>query len=138
MFRMRRRNINKLIIIIYVVDLSTFNESSSSIYNDDLNLFEKERHAHVQTFSLNLFFIFLFSISLVNFSLSCFKYNDYDSNVNMIEKMKHDTKITAKNFSHEKTEHDTRIIAKDFNYEKTKHDTRIFAKDFSHSQKYEF
>ena len=116
MSRMRRRNIDKLIIIIYVVDLSTFNEFFSSIYNDDLNLFEKERHAHVQAFSLNSSFIFLSLISLVSFSLSCFKYDDYDSNVNIIEKTKHDTKIIAKNFSHEKMKHDTKIIAKGFSH----------------------
>ena len=96
MFRMRRPNIDKLIIIIYVVDLTIFNEFSSSIYNDDLNLFEKEKHAHVQIFSFNLFFIFLSSILFVSFSLLCFKYDDYDSNINMIKKTKHDMKIIAK------------------------------------------
>ena len=122
MSRMRRRNIDRLIIIIYVVDLLIFNEFSSSILNDNSNLFKKDKHTHVQTSSLNSFFIFLFSISFVSFSLSCLKYNDYNSNMNMIEKTKHDTRISAKNFNHEKM----------------KHDTRISAKGFNHSQKHEF
>ena len=138
MFRMRRCNINKLIIIIYVVNLLTFNKFFSSIHNNNLNLFEKEKHAHIQTFSLNSFFIFLSSISFVSFSLSCFKYDDYDLNVNMIEKMKYDTKIIAKNFNHEKMKHDMKIIAKNFNHEKTKHDIKIIAKDFNYSQEHEF
>ena len=131
---MRRRNIDKLIIIIYVVDLSTFNKFLSSTFNDDSNLFEKDKHAHVQTFFLISSFIFLFSISLVSFSLFRFKYDDYDLNVNMIEKTKHDTRIFAKDFSHEKTKHDTKIFAKDFNHEKTKHDTKIYAKNFNHEK----
>ena len=47
MFRMRRRNIDKLIIIIYVVDLSTFNKFSSLTFNDDSNLFEKNKYVYV-------------------------------------------------------------------------------------------
>ena len=100
MSRMRRRNIDRLIIIIYAVDLLTFNEFFSSTFNDDSNLFEKNKHVHVQTSSLTSSFIFLLSISLVSSSLSRFKYDDYDSNVNMIEKTKHDTRISAKGFSH--------------------------------------
>ena len=100
MSRMRRRNIDKLIIIIYVVDLSIFNEFSSSTFNDDLNLFKKNKNAYVQTFFLISFFIFLLSISLVNSLLSRFKYDDYDLNMNMIEKIKHDTRIFAKDFNH--------------------------------------
>ena len=129
---MRRRNIDRLIIIIYIVDLSTFNELFSSIFNDDLNLFQKNKHVYVQIFSLISSFIFLVLISLVNFSLFRLKYDDYDLNMNIIEKTKHDTRIFAKNFNHKKTKHDMKIFAKDFNHEKTKHDTRIFAKNFNH------
>ena len=135
---MRRRNIDKLIIIIYVIDLSKFNEFSSSTFNDDLNLFEKDKHTYVQTFSLNLFFIFLSSILFVNFSLLYFRYDDYDSNVIMIKKTKHDIRIIAKSFNYKKIKHDMKIIAKNFNHEKTKYDTKIIAEDFNYLQKHEF
>ena len=34
--------------------------------------------------------------------------------------------------------HDTKIFAKNFSHEKIKHNTKISAKDFNHSQKYKF